>query len=125
VSGANNAIAVTAEYSDVQCLFGKGAGSLPTASAVVSDLSKIQSNYRYAYGRLKRSADLTLDHRITVSVYVRASDEQLDTLPFTSVQTDHRDVEGRYIIGNIRLDALQQSTAFNDREAFVALYLED
>jgi hypothetical protein len=98
---------------------------LPTASAVVSDLSKIQSNYRYAYGRLKRSADLTLDHRITVSVYVRASDEQLDTLPFTSVQTDHRDVEGRYIIGNIRLDALQQSTAFNDREAFVALYLED
>ena len=125
VSGANNAIAVTAEYSDVQCLFGKGAGSLPTASAVVSDLSKIQGNYRYAYGRLKRSAGLTLDQRVTVSVYVRASDEQLDALPFTSVQTDHRDVEGRYIIGSIRLDALQQSTAFIDREAFVALYLED
>ena len=125
VSGANNAIAVTAEYSDVQCLFGKGAGSLPTASAVVSDLSKIQSNYRYAYGRLKRSAGLTLDQRVTVSVYVRASDEQLDGLPFTSVQTDHRDIEGRYIIGSIRLDALQQSTAFIDREAFVALYLED
>lgn len=125
VSGANNAIAVTAEYSDVQCLFGKGAGSWPTASAVVSDLSKIQGNYHYPYRRLRRSPGLTLDQRIIASVYVRASDVTLDALPFTSVQTDHRDVEGRYVIGSICLDALQRSTAFTDHDAFIALYLED
>jgi homoserine dehydrogenase len=125
VSGANNAIALTTEFADVQCLFGKGAGSRPTASAVLSDLSLIRDKYRYAYRRLRRSSGLTLDQRVTVSVYVRASDEQLEALPFLSVQTDHRGVEGRYIIGSMRLDALQQSTAFADRDAFVALYLED
>jgi homoserine dehydrogenase len=125
VSGANNAIALTTEFADVQCLFGKGAGSRPTASAVLSDLSLIRDKYRYTYRRLRRSSGLTLDQRVTVSVYVRASDEQLEALPFLSVQTDHRGVEGRYIIGSMRLDALQQSTAFADRDAFVALYLED
>ncbi len=125
VSGANNAIALTTEFADVQCLFGKGAGSRPTASAVLSDLSLIRDKYRYAYRRLRRSSGLTLDQRVTVSVYVRASDEQLEALPFLSVQTDHRGVEGRYIIGSMRLDELQQSTAFADRDAFVALYLED
>ena len=125
VSGANNAIALTTEFADVQCLFGKGAGSRPTASAVLSDLSLIRDKYRYAYRRLRRSSGLTLDQRVTVSVYVRASDEQLEALPFLSVQTDHRSVDGRYIIGSMRLDELQQSTAFADRDAFVALYLED
>lgn len=125
VSGANNAIALTTEFADVQCLFGKGAGSRPTASAVLSDLSLIRDKYRYAYRRLRRSSGLTLDQRVTVSVYVRASDEQLEALPFLSVQTDHRSVDGRYIIGSMRLDELQQSTAFADRVAFVALYLED
>lgn len=124
VVGANNAITLITEFSDSQCLFGKGAGSRPTAAAVLSDLSKVRDSYRYSYKRLRRVSGLTIDQGVTVSVYVRACNQTLDSLPFSEVQTDHRGIDGRYMIGNIRLDALQQSAAFNDRDAFVALYLD-
>lgn len=124
VDGANNAITLTAEFSDSQCLFGKGAGSRPTAAAVLSDLSKVRDSYRYSYKRLRRVSHLTIDQGVTVSVYVRACNKTLDSLPFSEVLIDHRGIDGRYAIGNIKLDALQRSAAFNDRDAFVALYLD-
>ena len=44
VSGSTNAITLSGKYSDDITLIGKGAGSLPTASAIVSDIKKIQNN---------------------------------------------------------------------------------
>jgi len=44
VSGSTNAITLFGKYSDDITLIGKGAGSLPTASAIVSDIKKVQNN---------------------------------------------------------------------------------
>jgi len=46
ISGSTNAITLSGKYADDITLIGKGAGSLPTASAIVSDLKKIQNNTR-------------------------------------------------------------------------------
>ena len=43
ISGSTNAVTLTGKYSEDITLIGKGAGSLPTASAIVSDLNKVQS----------------------------------------------------------------------------------
>ncbi len=44
VSGSTNAVTLSGQYADDITLIGKGAGSLPTASAIVSDLKKIQGH---------------------------------------------------------------------------------
>ena len=43
----NNAVVVEANYSGKQIYTGKGAGSLPTGSAVINDLSLLLSGFRY------------------------------------------------------------------------------
>ena len=44
VSGSTNAVTLYSQYADDITLIGKGAGSLPTASAIVSDLKKVQNH---------------------------------------------------------------------------------
>ena len=44
ISGSTNAVTFTGKYTEDITLIGKGAGSLPTASAIVSDLNKVQSH---------------------------------------------------------------------------------
>ena len=44
VSGSTNAVTLYGQYTDDITLIGKGAGSLPTASAIVSDLKKVQNH---------------------------------------------------------------------------------
>ena len=44
-----NAVVVEALFSDKQLFLGKGAGSHPTASAVLSDISALQFDYAYEY----------------------------------------------------------------------------
>ena len=43
ITGSTNIITVTGRYSEEISLIGRGAGSLPTASAIVSDIHKIRS----------------------------------------------------------------------------------
>jgi homoserine dehydrogenase len=44
IAGSTNAVTLTGKFSEDITLIGKGAGSLPTASAIVSDLNKVQSH---------------------------------------------------------------------------------
>ena len=44
ITGSTNAVTLTGKYAEDITLIGKGAGSLPTASAIVSDLNKVQSH---------------------------------------------------------------------------------
>jgi homoserine dehydrogenase len=41
ISGSTNAVTLSGKFSEDITLIGKGAGSLPTASAIVSDLNKV------------------------------------------------------------------------------------
>ena len=44
-----NAVQLEASFSDKQFFYGKGAGSHPTASAVLSDLAALMYDYHYEY----------------------------------------------------------------------------
>jgi len=44
ISGSTNAVTISEKYAEEITLIGKGAGSFPTASAIISDLKKVQNN---------------------------------------------------------------------------------
>ena len=82
-----NAVEVEGAFSCKQLFTGKGAGSHPTGSAVLSDISALTYNYHYGYKKLKKflqtngaDADPSklLDNNFNIKVYVRFSNAKSD-----------------------------------------------
>jgi len=53
VDGVNNGIVTENYFADRNVFVGKGAGALPTAAAVLSDLSALSYRYKYEYKKKK------------------------------------------------------------------------
>lgn len=49
VSEENNGIVIESSFADKQLFLGKGAGSFPTAAAILSDLAALRYQYKYEY----------------------------------------------------------------------------
>ncbi len=68
-----NAVIVEALFSDKQLFIGKGAGSYPTASAVLSDISALKYDYQYEYKKESDQLNLIHDNDIYVNVFVSSN----------------------------------------------------
>lgn len=79
VNNEYNGVLIESSLADNQFFYGKGAGSFPTASAVLSDLSALRYNYKYEYKKLVRNRDVNLTDDYYLHVY--ASFEKLFQLP--------------------------------------------
>ena len=66
-----NAVCVEGLFAEEQLFVGKGAGGSPTGSAVLSDISALRYDYRYAYRKLGQPA--ALGHSLEASVEVIVS----------------------------------------------------
>lgn len=125
VNNETNAVRLHGAFADDQLLVGKGAGAHPTAAAVLSDIAALRYQYRYEYKKIEQAdAPLTLTSELPVTVYVRGSDTQINNIPWSSIDVDHRSTEGRYVIGVTTLASLKASTAFSDDGTFIALVPE-
>ncbi|MEI2710310.1 MAG: hypothetical protein V9E96_15045 [Chitinophagaceae bacterium] len=49
VENEYNGVVIESGFADQQFFYGKGAGSFPTASAVLSDISALRYDYKYEY----------------------------------------------------------------------------
>ncbi|MCU0331236.1 MAG: homoserine dehydrogenase [Candidatus Kapabacteria bacterium] len=122
ISNEYNAVSIEAAFSDSQLMVGKGAGSHPTASAVLSDIAALRYDYRYEYKKIDQGIRPTSTEEVSVTIYVRSpSEDVLRGVPFTSVDVDHRSQRGHYIIGSTTLRALRRSAAFADPDTFIAV----
>ena len=65
-----NAVIVEGAFAEKQLFVGKGAGSFPTGSAVLSDISALTYDYRYKYKKLHQENHLTFSNDATVDVMV-------------------------------------------------------
>lgn len=102
-----NGVVIRGECYDRQFMFGKGAGSLPTASSILSDIMARLHNYRYEYKKLAypEKPDYTTDIRL--KVYVRYKETNvLGLLRFEKIHELYTSDESNYVIGDIRLDEL-------------------
>lgn len=66
-----NAVQVQGVFSDKQLFVGKGAGSYPTGSAVLSDISALTYDYRYEYKKIHQLPVNTFSDEWSLEVFVR------------------------------------------------------
>ena len=105
-----NGVVIESSLADKQFFYGKGAGSFPTASAVLSDLSALRYNYQYEYKKLHQHQDLTLAEDFSLLVYV--SFEKLFQVPQEAFEQimEWSSTETRcHVIGVLKYSRLQQS----------------
>ena len=100
VKNEYNGVVIESGFSDKQFFYGKGAGSFPTASAVLSDLSALRYQYKYEYKKLYHHQP----HELTNDFYVRAyiSFNNWKYIPrekFEWIEEWHADEERKYLIG--------------------------
>lgn len=111
-----NAVEVEGAYSCKQTFVGKGAGSHPTGSAVLSDISALTYDYKYGYKKLRKALNngitadngkAQLDTDFTIKLYIRFQDkEQLKALDILSIEEEYKSNETNYVIANVRFGSL-------------------
>lgn len=72
VKNEYNGVVIESGFADEQFFYGKGAGSFPTASAVLSDISALRYDYRYEYKKLYHHQPSSLSNDYYLSVFVSA-----------------------------------------------------
>ncbi len=89
-----NAVVLQGLFSDQQLFLGKGAGSHPTASAVLSDISALKFNYKYEYRKSESNGEVEFSNDFFVKIYLESKYiEAINEVPFYHVdelfQSDH------------------------------------
>lgn len=65
-----NAVQVEGAFAEKQLFIGKGAGSYPTGSAVLSDVSALTYDYAYEYKKLHQGASFEFSNELYVEAFV-------------------------------------------------------
>ncbi len=108
VNNEFNAVIVEGLFSDKQLFIGKGAGSYPTASAVLSDISALKFDYKYEY-RKSQEVETGFSKDFYLKVYAGSPyRELLDEIPFFSVDEVYQSKDYAYQTGWIHFEEFQQ-----------------
>lgn len=108
VKNEYNGIVIESGFADKQFFYGKGAGSFPTASAVLSDISALRYGYKYEYKKIYHHQPHQLSEDFYLQVYV--SFDNLDLIPrskFEWIEEWHAREERKYLVGVIHFNELK------------------
>ena len=124
-----NAVEVEGAFSCKQTFTGKGAGSHPTGSAVLSDISALTYNYRYGYKKLKKfmngsgsipDASKLLDTNFNIKVYVRfSSKSEIENLEIVSIEEEYKSSKNNYLIATVNFKSLFHFCGNKDSKVFI------
>lgn len=110
-----NGVVIRGECYDRQFMFGKGAGSLPTASSVLSDIMALHHDYRYEYKKMSYLDRPAYTDNVELQVYARYGSTDLHRLlPFRSITEKYTSRAGNYVTGAISLHDLIECRALLD-----------
>ena len=102
-----NGVVIRGECYDRQFMFGKGAGSLPTASSILSDVMARGHGYKYEYKKMGYSDSPVYTTDVDLKVYIRYSDTKIpDLLPFNNITERYLSEKVNYVVGEICLSDL-------------------
>ena len=103
-----NAVIVQGAFSERQLFVGKGAGSYPTGSAVLSDISALTYDYRYEYKKRTQGTKLVFSNKATVEVLVSFSQKaQININDFEEFKGGYQGKESQYMHGLVALEKLK------------------
>ncbi|MFA6260904.1 MAG: homoserine dehydrogenase [Bacteroidia bacterium] len=121
VNNEFNAVQVNATFLDHQTFFGRGAGSLPTGAAVLSDVSALTYHYRYGYKKLKQDHGLTFSNNTRIKAYIRFNDaEDLNLLQVKHIEETYRSKTHNYVIGEVEIARLMELNLNERSYLFIA-----
>ncbi|MGF7232420.1 homoserine dehydrogenase [Arachidicoccus sp.] len=106
-----NGVVIESGFADRQFFYGKGAGSLATGSAVMSDISALRYDYRYEYKKLYHHTPKELTNDFYVRVYISFDEiKKIHKDEFEWIEEWHAGLERSYLTGIIHFEKLQNST---------------
>lgn len=118
----NNAVELATEFAGIQLFFGKGAGSLPTGSAVFSDLLAVNKGYSYSNYKSKQ-LELNLNEDVLLRVYCSSTELRLlDDLDFIEVNESTSETDFHFKIGVISLSHLKAHFERNKPAIFITVF---
>jgi homoserine dehydrogenase len=107
VKNEYNGVVIESGFADKQFFYGKGAGSFPTASAVLSDIAALRYQYKYEYKKLYHHQPHTLSHDFYLKVYLSFTNwHHIPKEKFEWIEEWHAGEERKYLVGVIHAQHL-------------------
>ena len=120
-----NAVVVEALFSDQQLFVGKGAGSYPTASAVLSDISALTFDYQYEYKKSKVTDLPIFTNNFKVKVYVGSTNRSLiRVFPFIQRDEIFQSESYNYATGWVDFGQIRKYNFNQEESLFLAILPE-
>src|ERR1700761_7475390 len=117
-----NGVVIESGFADKQFFYGKGAGSFPTASAVLSDLSALRYQYKYEYKKLYHHTPHQLTDDFYVRVYVSFDDWQyIPRERFEWIEEWHAETDRKYLVGVIHFRELRRGNWWKENNTSLIL----
>ena len=111
VKNEYNGVVIESGFADRQFFYGKGAGSFPTASAVLSDISALTYDYHYEYKKLYYHKPHQLSNDFYLRVYISFDDiKYIPKEKFEWFEEWHAHEKRKYIVGILPFTELQNTT---------------
>jgi homoserine dehydrogenase len=106
-----NGVVIESGFADKQFFYGKGAGSFPTASAVVSDIAALRYQYKYEYKKRYFHTPHVLTNDYYLRIYLSCNDwKWVPRELFEWIEEWHANADRKYLIGVIHQPKLLSST---------------
>ena len=120
-----NGVVIESGFADKQFFYGKGAGSFPTATAVLSDISALRYDYKYEYKKYNSPQKASLVSNFYLRVYL--SFDQLHDVPkddFEWIEEWHSGVERSYFSGVIHFEKLLKNDWWKTNNVSLILFAD-
>ncbi len=104
-----NAVQLESAFAEKQLFVGKGAGSYPTGSAVLSDISALTYDYRYEYKKLHQSGNLQFSNHLVVEAFVSfEKGVNISISDFEQFESGYASHGKQYMVGKVSLLKLHE-----------------
>mgnify|MGYP003513240698 FL=1 len=116
-----NGVVIESSFADKQFFYGKGAGSFPTASAVLSDISALRYGYRYEYKKLYYHTPPVLTDDFFVRDYLSFDDwKNIPREKFEWIEEWHAG-ERKYLSGVLNFNHLKSASWWKENNVSLIL----
>ena len=122
VKNEYNGVVIESGFADKQFFYGKGAGSFPTASAILSDLSALRYDYRYEYKKLYHHVPHELTNDFYVRIYLSFEDwKYVPREKLQWIEEWHAGAERKYLVGVIHFNELVNNSWWKENNTTLIL----
>ncbi len=122
VKNEYNGVVIESGFADKQFFYGKGAGSFPTASAVLSDISALRYQYKYEYKKLYHHQPLEISTEFYLRTYISFNDWKfIPRERFEWIEEWHANDDRKYLVGVIAFSELLHNNWWRENNTSLIL----